>query len=63
MGGWVSADQVASELMQCMGSGRYLVLSHQETVEEVKQAWGNFEGTLDAFAGMNAAAHARKSKL
>ena len=45
-----------------MASGRYLVLSHQELAEEMKDAWSDFEGTLDAMASMNTGAAAARRK-
>ena len=39
-----------------------MVLSHQELVEEMKDAWSDFEGTLDAMASMNAGAAAARRK-
>lgn len=62
VGGWVTADEVAQELLRCMASGRYLVLSHQETADEVRLAFSDFEGTLDAYAGMNAATHKARQR-
>lgn len=54
MGGWVTAEEVAEELMRCINSGRYLVLSHTDTLEQTQQAWADFEGTMDTFAKANA---------
>lgn len=60
MGGWVSAEVVAQELLHCMQSGRYLVLSHADTLANTQQAWEDFEGTLGKYARMNAP---KKAKL
>ena len=39
-----------------------MVLSHQELAEEMKDAWSDFEGTLDAMASMNTGAAAARRK-
>lgn len=62
MGGWVSAEEVAQELLRCMATGKYLVLSHADTLEQLKHAWADFEGTLEAMAAMNAS-QPKRSKL
>merc|ERR1711865_723718 len=53
MGGWCTAEDVALELLTCLKSGRYLVLSHQDTLEQSQGAWSDFEGTLNGFAKLN----------
>eukprot|EP00658_Telonema_sp_P-2_P066743 TRINITY_DN55706_c0_g1_i1.p1 TRINITY_DN55706_c0_g1~~TRINITY_DN55706_c0_g1_i1.p1 ORF type:complete len:277 (-),score=23.35 TRINITY_DN55706_c0_g1_i1:82-912(-) len=53
-GGWVSADEVAQELLRCMKSGKYYVFSHEDTLESIQQAWEDIEGTFEVFAGTNA---------
>jgi hypothetical protein len=65
--GELSAERSKYEgfvVFRSMASGRYLVLSHQELAGEMREAWSDFEGTLDAMASMNAAgaAAARRKK-
>ena len=62
MGGWVSAEDLAQELLRCMTSGQYLVLSHPELLEEVKHVWEDFEGNLDMLAKSNARSSPKHKK-
>lgn len=59
LGGWVSAADVAHELMGCVKSGQYLVFSHKDTLPGVQQYWANVEGQLGKYAKANAASYSR----
>lgn len=67
LGGWASAADVTEELMRCMKSGKYLVLSHKDSLTDVQKYWADVDGTLDRNAKANAASYlklkSRKSKL